>query len=1026
MSPYYQLIAILTLVLLCSLTVPSLATPPQAFASYSHEIWQTEQGLPQNTVQTMLQTRDGYLWVGTKEGLARFDGIRFTTFDRQNTPQMLHNQVRSLYEDQEGRLWIATPGGLLAFNHGAFTSYTTKDGLSSDNVWSIYQDRAGSVWIATVNGLNQYRAGKFTAYTTQQGLSNNSIEVLLEDKDGALWIGTESGLSRYQNGIFTGYTKQDGLAGNAIKTLYADQQGRLWVGTTEGLSMWANGKFVSYTTREGLANNNVEAIAESQVGAIWIGTASGLNQWRDGMLSTFTTQQGLPGNRITSLYKGRAGTLWSGTSKGLAQYREGRFEAATRQEGLAGSAIICMLEDREGNLWIGTEANGLSLLKHKKVTTFTTRNGLSANVVRSIYGDRSGKVWVGMQERGLHLLSDGQVSPFAAQKNLKNDDVMAICDDAEGNLWVGTTAGLRRIKAGIVTTFTVRDGLSDNHVRSLYASRDGSLWIGTRRGLTQFRNGHFTPYTMLDGLPSDLVGALCEDRQGNLWIGTLGGLSRFKDDKFTNYTTASGLSSEVVIALYEDASGALWIGTHGGGLNWFKDGKFSHFTTKDGLPDDVIYQILEDEENHLWMSSNKGLIRVSRKELETRANANRKLETVVTFGTAEGMETRECSGGGHPAGWKTADGKLWFATIKGVAMIDPAHLKINQQAPPVAIEQVVIDDKVIATDAPIKLSPETARLEFYYTGLSFVAPQKVTFKYKLENFDKDWIEAGTRRVAWYTNIPAGRYRFVVMACNNDGVWSESAASVEFLLQPRFYQTWWFYTLCLLSLGLCVGLWYHLRVKRLKGRLEGQFAAILGERTRIAREIHDTLAQGFAGISVQLELVARMLTISPPSAKPHLDQARQLVRSSLDEARRSVWDLRSQALESSDLPSALRETVKRLVADTSIQPHVQVSGTYRQLSRTIEDHLLRIGQEAITNAIKHAHAQHLRVDLSYVAESVKLRVQDDGCGFDSRQSSPNGHFGLVGMRERVAQMGGKLMVNSRPNTGTEIIVEVPLA
>ena len=977
---YQSIVVILGVWLLIAVLSLSAQPPPghQTFAQYGHELWQTEQGLPQNTVSALWQTRDGYLWVGTKEGLARFDGLRFTIFDKQNTPQLLHNQIRSLYEDREGRLWVATPGGLLVFQRGAFTSYTIKDGLSSNNVWSVYQDRAGSLWIATVNGLNRYREGKFTTYTTQEGLSHNSIGAVLEDNVGALWIGTEEGLNRFQSGVFTGYAKKDGLAGNAIKTLYADQQGRLWIGTADGLSLFANGKFVSYTTRAGLAHNHIEAIAEDQAGALWIGTA-----------------------------------------RGLTRYRDGKFEAASTPEGLTGATILALHKDREGSLWIGTEANGLHLLKTKKFTTYTTRDGLSANVVRSIYGDRSGKVWVGTQERGLNLLSNGQLGTFAAQKSLMSDDVMAICDDADGNLWLGTTEGLRRVKAGITTTFTVRDGLSDNHVRSLYASRDGSLWIGTRRGLTQFRNGQFTPYTMLDGLPSDLVGAICEDREGNLWIGTLGGLSRFKNDKFTNYTTAAGLSSEVVIALYEDASGALWIGTHGGGLNRRKDGKFTSFTTKDGLPDDVIYQILEDEQNHLWMSSNKGIIRVSRKELETRVN--QKLQSVVTFGTADGMETRECSGGGHPAGWKTSDGKLWFATIKGVAMIDPAHLNLNQQAPPVVIERIVVDDNEIASDAAIKLSPEKARFEFYYTGLSFVAPQKVTFKYKLEGFDKDWVEAGTRRVAWYTNIPAGWYRFVVMARNNDGVWSESAASVEFLLQPRFYQTWWFYALCLLSLGLCVWVWYRLRVRR----LEGQFAAVLSERTRIAREIHDTLAQGFAGISVQLELVARMLTIAPQSAKPHLDQARQLVRSSLDEARRSVWDLRSQALESSDLPSALSETVKRLVADTSIQSQVQVSGTYRELSRTIEDHLLRIGQEAITNAINHARAQHLRVDLSYVAESVKLRVQDDGCGFDSTHGSPNGHFGLVGMRERVAQMGGQLSVNSRQHEGTEIIVEVPL-
>ncbi len=987
--------------------------------TYGHEIWQTEQGLPQNTVQAILQTRDGYVWVATKEGLARFDGIRFTIFDRQNTPQILHNQIRSLFEDREGRLWIATPSGLTQYQHGIFTSFTTKEGLASNNVWSVYEDRFGSLWIASVNGLSCYQAGKFTNYTTQQGLSHNSIEAVLEDKDGNLWIGTEHGLNRYKDGKFTVYEKKDGLAGDSIKSLFADQGGRLWIGTTAGVSFLASGKFTSYNTNLG----DAEFVTADKSGAVWFGSQNGLSRWQSGTITSFTTKQGLPENRITSLFTDHAGVLWAGTSGGLVQWRENKFVRATMQEGLSGTAILSLYEDREGTLWIGTEASGLNLLKIKKVTTFTTREGLSANVIRSIFGDRNGNIWIGTQERGLNLFSNGQLTTFPAQQNFARDDVMAIADDVTGNLWIGTTQGLRRVNGGRVTTFTVKDGLPDDFIRSLYASRDGSLWIGTRRGLAHFINGEFVPYTTLDGLASDLVGAICEDRAGNLWIGTLGGLSRFKGEKFTNYTTDAGLSSEVIISLYQDGADGLWVGTHGGGLNYFKDGKFSHFTTKDGLPDDVIYQILADGNENLWMSSNKGIIRVSRKELESRAGANRKLESVLTFGTADGMETRECSGGGHPAGWKSADGKLWFATIKGVAIIDPARLQFNQQPPLVALEKIVVDDLPVAMDNAITLAPGKTRFEFYYTGLSFVAPQNVTFKYKLENFDQDWVDAGTRRVAGYTNIPAGKYRFVVMARNNDGVWSESAATVEFVFQPRFYQTWWFYALCLLSLGLAIWLWYRARVKR----LEGQFSAVLAERNRIAREIHDTLAQGFAGLSVQLELVARMLSISPQNAKTHLDQARQLVRSSLDEARRSVWALRSQALENSDLPSALNDTVKNLVADTSMQAQVQVTGTYRELKSSIEDNLLRIGQEAITNAIKHAQAKNLHVTLSYVADAVCLRVQDDGRGFDDSVPRPNrnGHFGLVGMRERVEQLGGRLTISSRPQTGTEIVVEVPL-
>jgi ligand-binding sensor domain-containing protein/signal transduction histidine kinase len=1021
-SRHHQLIACiisLAVCLICLLHWPVQAEQTQ----FGHEVWQTEQGLPQNTVQAVLQTRDGYLWLGTKAGLARFDGLRFTVFDKQNTAQLPHNQIRGLFEDSAGRLWISTPGALVQFKQGRFTAFTTSDGLSSNNIWSVYEDRVGNLWVATVNGLNRYRDGQFTSYTTGEGLSHNSIETLLEDRAGALWIGTADGLTCFKDGAFKVYTQANGLAGNTIKTLLQDNAGRLWIGTSEGLSVLADGKFQTFTTRNGLAHDSITTSAQDSAGRLWFGTPGGLQQWRDGKFVVYTTRQGLPDNHVGLLHPDRDGGLWVATNGGLARFWNDGFEIYSEREGLSSNLILSLCEDREGNLWVGTEAGGLNLLKGKKFTTHTTRQGLSANLVKSIYEDRTGNLWVGTQAGGLNLFKQGQWTSLTTKDGLASNDVQAVCDDHAGNLWLGTTAGLNRLRRGVVTTFTTRDGLSDDYIRSLHADRAGNLWIGTRRGLTQLKDGKFTAYTMLDGLPSDYVGALCESRDGSLWIGTLGGLSRFKDGEFINYTTTAGLSSEVVIALYEDADGSLWVGTHGGGLNRCKDGKFTQYTVKDGLPDEVIYHILEDGQGFLWMSCNKGIIRLSRKELEARQPNEQRPLKLSTYGTADGMETRECSGGGHPAGWKTRDGKLWFATIKGVAMIDPAHLRLNNQPPPVVIEQVAIDEETFGPGAPLELPPDKARFEFYYTGLSFSAPQQVAFKYKLEGFDPDWIEAGTRRVASYTNIPAGRYRFRVLACNNDGIWNETGAAFDFYLKPHFYETYWFYGLCALSLALVAAAWYRARVRR----IEREFSAVLAERTRIAREIHDTLAQGFAGISVQLELVTRLLERAPQTAKTHLEQARALVRESLAEARRSVWDLRSQALAGSDLPAALAETAKRLVAGTAVQAQVQVSGTYRQLSRDIEDNLLRIGQEAMTNAIKHAQATQLRVELKFEPKQLCLSVRDDGCGFDcAAQSNKDGHFGLLGMRERVAQLGGHLIVNSRLNEGTEIMVEVPIS
>jgi two-component sensor histidine kinase len=385
------------------------------------------------------------------------------------------------------------------------------------------------------------------------------------------------------------------------------------------------------------------------------------------------------------------------------------------------------------------------------------------------------------------------------------------------------------------------------------------------------------------------------------------------------------------------------------------------------------------------------------------------------------MLTRECSGGGHPAGWKSSDGKLWFSTIKGIAMIDPANIQTNREVPPVVIEEVRVDDRSVNAGSEIKLEPDTTRLDFYFSALSFVAPDKVRFKYKLEGFDPDWIEGGTRRAAFYTNLRPGAYSFRVIAANNDGVWNQQGATVQFYLKPHFYQTIWFYALLVLAGALLIWQLYRLRV----GRMRAQFDAVLAERTRIAREIHDNLAQEMLGISVQLEVVARTMPPNAEVAKSHLDRVRMLVRHGIAEARRYVWDLRSQALDNADLPTALSETARRLTAETNIEAQVQVSGTFRPLPRDVEDNLLRIGQEAINNAVSHAHPEHVFINLTFDARGVLLSVRDDGSGFDQVSVNRNGHFGLVGMRERAERIGAELNIVSTPGSGTEIRVDVPL-
>ena len=955
---------------------------PRELTQFGHEVWLTENGLPQNTVHAIAQTTDGYIWIGTEEGLARFDGVKFTVFDKQNTPELKSNYIRSLLADRQGALWIGTAQGLVRMLNGRFTLFTSDDGLPSETIQAVYEDREGNLWVATAAGLGLLKSGGLTTFTTKERLISGSIQALFEDSNGALWIATPYGVGRIKDGKFTNYTVRDGLGSNSVRAIQQDRDGRLWFGSLGGLTSFDGSRFTTYTTRDGL-----------------------------------------PNDRIISIHADRDGGLLIGTAGGLCHFSGGRFTGFNSREALSTSTILSLLEDREGNLWIGTESGGINLLKDTKFTTYTVKNGLSNDLVKSIHEDHQGNMWIGTDGGGLNLLKNGKLTVYSTRDGLSSNVVQALFSDNAGNLWAGTPDGLNRFNQGKFTTYTAADGLANNDVRSIYMDRRGNLWIGTRGGLTRMTKGVFKTFTEVDGLPNDLITTLYEDTKGNLWIGTFGGLGKLTNEEFTTFTTGDGLSSDAVISLHEDSDGTLWIGTNGGGLNRMRDGKFTIYTTSNGLLDDVVYRILEDGRNNLWLSCRKGIFHLSKKELDEFANGMIAAIAPVAYGTADGMMTRECSGGGDPAGWRGSDGKLWFPTIKGVATIDPERIKTNSHAPPVVIEQIRIDDKSFAPGERLELPAGTTRFDLYYTAPSFVAPEKVRFKYKLEGFDTDWIDSGTRRIAYYTNLRPGAYTFRVIASNNDGVWNQTGAAFGLYLKPYFYQTYWFYAVCLLVLVMLAWLLFRLRVRG----MQAQFNAVLGERTRIAREIHDNLAQEMAGISVQLEVVARTMPPGAAAAMTYLDRARQQVRHGIAEARRYVWELRSPTLENNDLPTALAETARRLTHETAIQTQVEVNGTFRPLAQSVEDNLLRIGQEAINNAVKHAQAQRISVNLVFDARRVQLIVRDDGRGFDNQAAANGraGHFGLIGMRERAEKIGGTLSIQSSNGSGTEVVADVPI-
>jgi ligand-binding sensor domain-containing protein/two-component sensor histidine kinase len=994
----------------------------QDISLYIHEVWRAENGLPQNNVRAILQTQNGYIWIATEEGLARFDGIRFTVFDKQNTDAIKSNSIKVLFEDSKGNLWIGTDKGLLRWKDQQFVAYSTTEGLLSDNIESIIESKTGDLWIGTIGGLNRLSKGQITGFTTKEGLPDNSIRSIFEDQSGMLWLNTSAGLARFDGSAIKTYTSNHELPSNTIGPIYQTRNGDLWFGTSAGLVQFRQEQFTIFTTQNGLSNNKIWSIHEDRSGNLWLGTDSGLNRLKDGIFTAFTTEDGISDNTILSIYEDRQGSLWIGTPGGLTRFQGSRFTTYTTTEGLSNNVVLAILEDKEGNLWIGTEAGGLNLFKDRKFFTYTSREGLPNDMAWTVREGRDGSLWIGTQG-GLCKLKDGKLSTYTTRDGLASNIVRALCEDSAGNLWIGTPAGLTKLRDGQFSTYKVEDGLSNDAIWTIHEDAEGTLWIGTLGGLTRFRQDEFTIYTTSDGLSDDSVMVIQSDSHKGLWVGTRnGGLNLLKDGKFTSYTIENGLSDNDVRAIYEDSNSNIWVGTRRGGLSRVQDGKISSITTKEGLFDDCVFQILEDDSSNLWMSCTKGVFRVNLNELNDFADGKIRIVQSISYGMADGMLSRECTGG-QPAGWKSLDGKLWFPTIKGIAMLDPKNLKINQEPPPVVIERVIADDKPLKVGSKIDLSAGLGRIEFHYAGLSFLAPEKTMYKYKLEGYDKDWVDAGGSRVANYTSIPPGNYKFQVLACNNDGVWNEVGATFDFYLKPHFYQTYWFYILLAMvcaAVGLAL---YRYRITQVKA----QFSAVLAERNRMAREIHDTLAQGFVGIGLQLQAVGKMLDTAPQSAQHHLDLAQKMVNHSLSEARRSIWNLRAQALEGVGLPVALSETAKQLTTGTSVVAEVTVSGTPHGLTSSIENNLLRIGQEALTNALKHGKPKKVDIELSYESSLVRLRITDDGCGFDTNHpaSSEEGHFGLVGIRERIAGLKGELRLQSQPGAGTTIIASIPV-
>jgi PAS domain S-box-containing protein len=765
------LTACLSVALLLSPTPARALNPSIANTQYGVSSWLSDDGLPQNWIGAIAQTPDGYLWFATEEGVSRFDGVRFTTFlDRRSIGAML--------VARDGALWISDDRGLARYKDNKMTVYSTRDGLREGPINSMSEGSDGSIWMATRTGLNRYYQGKFSAYLVTDGSAPTWILSTTVTRDGSLWWGTNGGgLKRLHHGAVTAFTTSDGLADNIVLALREDRKGDLWIGTNKGLSRMHDGTITTIPKAGGLTNQCVKVIQEDRDGNLWIGTDGG----------------------------------------GLNRYAGGTFTSFGTDHKLSGTSVLALLEDREGSLWVGTSGVGVTQLRPSKFTTIGPLEGLNADMVWSVREAIDGSLLIGTNH-GFRRWKDGAATSVTVREGLSSDIVRSVDEDRSGSIWLATSAGLNRYQNGKVTVYRTADGLPNDTVRTAMEDREGNIWVGTRGGgVARYRDGIFTVFNTANGLAGDLVGPIEESRDGSLWIATDGGVSVFKNGVFTNYTVRNGLSTNSARVIHQDRHGGHWVGTYGGGLNRIKDGHISRISVIDGLFDEVIFAIVEDRKGYLWMTCNRGVFRISLKELNDFADGRIKRVHSTSFDIADGMKAAECNGG-SPGAWEGRDGRLFFATVRGVAIVDPNHIPFNTLAPPVRTEEVLVDGNVKnVSPTGLAVSPGRHSLEIHYTALSLVMPKSVRFRYRLLGFSDQWFEAGDRRTAFYTNLPPGNYTFEVMGSNNDGVWSTASNPIQFRFQPAFFQRTSFRIACAVCLLLAVRAAFHIRLKLLHER-----------------------------------------------------------------------------------------------------------------------------------------------------------------------------------------------------------------
>jgi signal transduction histidine kinase/ligand-binding sensor domain-containing protein len=962
-------------VLLACCCSASALNPSLDINQYSHTAWTVREGFFRTRITAIAQTPDGYLWLGTQFGLLRFDGVRAVPWQPPGQQQLPSNSVGRLLTSRDGTLWIGTP-----------------------------------------NGLTSWKDGKLTPYP---GLARLHILTLLEDREGTVWAGT--GRPALLCAIRVGKVQcfgQDGTFGVAVTSLYEDH-GYLWAGAATGLWRWKHGHSKIYP----LPGADVHAITRTDRGDLLIRMHGRLEQFADGRLKPSNIPGAAGKFNPTQLLRDRNGGLWIGTADhGVLLIHPGGADRFSRSDGLSSDDITALYEDREGSIWVATTA-GLDRFRDFSIPSISSTRGVSPGTTGSVLAATDGSIWMGTYN-SLIRWKNGQVAIYARKDGLPDDAVESLFQDDRGLIWIATPRGVVYFESGRFVSANVPSG---GYVHGIAQDKFGGLWFNQDQSLVHLMGEHTVeqiPWPRLGG-NDDPWSLIPDPKRGGLWLGFVDRMAYFKDGQVrASYTQADGLGAGRVADLHLDDDGTVWAATDGG-LSRLKDGRITTLTSRNGLPCDSVHWAREDDNHSVWLNMACGLARIARTDLDAWvANPTHSVRATV-FDSSDGLRIHEGPGSGYsPRVAKAKDGRLWFVSEGQANIIDPHYLAFNKLPPPVHIEQISADGKEYDTSSNQSLPPLVRDLEIDYTALSLVAPEKNRFRVKLEGRDRDWKDAGNERKAFYNDLPPRNYRFRVMASNNSGVWNEAGASFDFSIAPAYYQTAWFRASCGIAfLALLWGL-YRYRLHQIAREFNLRLEERVGERTRLARDLHDTLLQGFQGLMLRLQALDDLLP--PGEAKEELEQTLDRADQVAAEGRKAVHDLRLSTLVTNDLARAVRAMGDELSSENSATFGFLVEGHVHELHPIVRDEVYRITREALRNAFSHARAHHIEAEIIYAERLFRLRIRDDGEGIAPAilEDGRPGHYGLPGMRERAAEIGATLDIWSGIGTGTEIDLSVP--